>query len=451
MSIVSDLLSLAGVQPTPAATGERPDAAGFAGFMESLGEPRSRGLMGLGRRLAEQAQAETARMDDNGPLVGGEPLINPGLLTGVQTKPDQPEINPGLPGGGAKPEPQINPGLPVAKDGEPQINPGLPGAKTDGPLINPGVAETKDGGPQINPGEPVAKDGAQVLPGDAAAPALAAEVLGALSQATEPVRAEAAVAAVRQAVGRAPEVSAPEAPAADPVVDLTALVEGVEPEAAPAVNPATIAAETPTASTTAVASTPIEPAPAIAQTDGADTPIEASPDLTAALAEAEVATPATTGETAAPAAARADAVPMHRGAADAIAQVSAQIIRRLEGRATRFDMELNPVELGKVEVRLDIDAEGRLAARLAFDNPAAAAELRGRVDELRRDLEQAGFQLSEDAFSFADREGSRERREAMAEGMLSAFARSAEASELADLAAQPALRVMTRLGLDVRV
>ena len=84
--------------------------------------------------------------------------------------------------------------------------------------------------------------------------------------------------------------------------------------------------------------------------------------------------------------------------------VAAQIARKLEGRSTRFEIALRPDELGRVDVKLDIDSEGRLAARLAFDNPAAATDLRGRVDDLRRQLEAAGFQLAEDAFEFAERD-----------------------------------------------
>lgn len=89
---------------------------------------------------------------------------------------------------------------------------------------------------------------------------------------------------------------------------------------------------------------------------------------------------------------------------EATAQIAAQILRRLEGRSTRFEMALTPDELGRVDVKLDIDSEGRLNARLAFDNPAAATDLRGRADELRRQLEDAGFHLSEDAFEFAERD-----------------------------------------------
>ncbi len=95
---------------------------------------------------------------------------------------------------------------------------------------------------------------------------------------------------------------------------------------------------------------------------------------------------------------------LSRATIDATAQIAAQIIRKLDGKSTRFEMALTPDDLGRVDVKLEIDAEGRLAARMAFDNPAAAADLRGRADELRRQLQDAGFHVPDDAFEFAERD-----------------------------------------------
>ena len=112
-----------------------------------------------------------------------------------------------------------------------------------------------------------------------------------------------------------------------------------------------------------------------------------------------------TAQTQGPSATRETALSqLSRVAIEATAQIAAQILRRLEGRSTRFEMALRPDELGRVDVKLDIDAEGRLKARMAFDNPAAATDLRGRADELRRQLEDAGFHMADDAFEFAERD-----------------------------------------------
>jgi flagellar hook-length control protein FliK len=155
----------------------------------------------------------------------------------------------------------------------------------------------------------------------------------------------------------------------------------------------------------------------------------------AALVRAEAPLPATAGLSGPPPEAfRTEAPPQTQGAsplpvrltpaaasADTVASLAASIVRRLEGRSTRFDVELHPAELGAVQVRLEIARDGQVQAQLAFDNPMAAADLRARADELRRMLEQAGFQLSQDALSFehrepgsgfAGREGGREGRSA---------------------------------------
>ena len=85
------------------------------------------------------------------------------------------------------------------------------------------------------------------------------------------------------------------------------------------------------------------------------------------------------------------------------AQISAQILRRLEGRTSRFDMTLTPETLGRVDVALTIESDGQVTARLAFDNPAAAVELRGRAEELRRQLAEAGLNLAKENLEFTER------------------------------------------------
>ena len=97
---------------------------------------------------------------------------------------------------------------------------------------------------------------------------------------------------------------------------------------------------------------------------------------------------------------------LSRATVETTAQLAAQIARKLDGRSTRFDMVLTPEDLGRVDVSLEIGKDGQLSARLAFDNPAAAADLKGRADELRRPLQDAGFQVAGDALDFSQRDPS---------------------------------------------
>lgn len=77
-----------------------------------------------------------------------------------------------------------------------------------------------------------------------------------------------------------------------------------------------------------------------------------------------------------------------------VANLTAQISKKLEGQSTKFDVELNPAGLGRVSVSVEIAASGKMTAAMSFDSPQAAAELRARSHELQRALEQAGFDLS---------------------------------------------------------
>lgn len=205
-------------------------------------------------------------------------------------------------------------------------------------------------------------------------------------------------------------------------------------------------------------------APALADAPSGAIPPPVPADPAAAAVDPTVdAVPAETT----PDAARADnpvaqardplASALSRATIETTAHLAAQIARKLEGRSTRFDMVLTPEDLGRVDVTVEIDADGQLAARLAFDNPAAAADLRGRADELRRQLQDAGFQLSQDSLDFSQRDPSsgggafdrQQQRNAL-------FAGGSRLAAQADLAAAPIPGAWTNHSLtpervDVRV
>ncbi len=151
-----------------------------------------------------------------------------------------------------------------------------------------------------------------------------------------------------------------------------------------------------------------------------------------------------------------------RGAPETVANLAAQILKKLEGQSTHFDVELDPAGLGKVGVRIEIGANGGLTAAMTFDNPGAAAELKSRANELQRALEQAGFNLA-GGLSF-DVAGDRGQRQGQAwqdqdasgrDGLRSQAFRSAldTATGAADAATQGALRLRRglNLGLDLRI
>lgn len=219
------------------------------------------------------------------------------------------------------------------------------------------------------------------------------------------------------------------------------------PEAArPTEGARPVAAATPSSAPTVAA--PATPAPAVAPPAVVPPAAEsATPSLplgaTGAPADAISSTPVLVAQNGGQSA-------LSRGAVETTARIAAQIIRTLEGQASRFEMVLTPESLGRVDVSLDIGADGRLHARLAFDSPAAAVDVRGRVDELRRQLEEAGFTLGDDALEFAERDPGASRDD-FDRGHGRAFAQAGRVLARADAEAPaPVASVWTSLSLTPR-
>lgn len=82
------------------------------------------------------------------------------------------------------------------------------------------------------------------------------------------------------------------------------------------------------------------------------------------------------------------------------ATVAQQIIRRFEGQSTSIEVRLEPVELGRVQVKLDVGADARVTAVVAADNPATLSDLMRSSRELERALESAGLELVAGGLSF---------------------------------------------------
>jgi len=211
----------------------------------------------------------------------------------------------------------------------------------------------------------------------AAAEASAPQATPAVTDAAASAVATATLAGPAPAPGPAPKPAKVERPKAGR--DIETLSEVKAPQAAD--KPVTARAVTATA----------KPAGPGAETvDAAATgPGKAAPDAPEAAVAGETHAAAT--QSTAPLAHAAHEV---RGAPETVANLAAQVVKKLEAKSTRFDVELNPAGLGKVNVRVEIGAQGAITAAMSFDNPQAAAELRSRATELQRALEQAGFTLS---------------------------------------------------------
>jgi len=79
--------------------------------------------------------------------------------------------------------------------------------------------------------------------------------------------------------------------------------------------------------------------------------------------------------------------------------------RALSGRS-RFEIRLDPPELGRIDVRLDLDRAGQVTSRLVVDKVETLDLLRRDAPELERALQQAGLTTGDSGLQFTLRDQS---------------------------------------------
>ncbi|MFN7176536.1 MAG: flagellar hook-length control protein FliK [Thermaurantiacus sp.] len=94
-----------------------------------------------------------------------------------------------------------------------------------------------------------------------------------------------------------------------------------------------------------------------------------------------------------------------RMASGHVAELGQMIARRFADGSRSFDIRLDPPELGRVQVRLEIGADRSVQAMLTADKPEALAELQRHARELEKALADAGLDLGENGIGFALSEG----------------------------------------------
>ena len=86
--------------------------------------------------------------------------------------------------------------------------------------------------------------------------------------------------------------------------------------------------------------------------------------------------------------------------------LAVEIAAKSQSGAKQFDIRLDPPELGRVEVRLSIDATGKASAHLSADQPQTLNLLQKDASVLTRALREAGLDVSQDGLNFSLRQQS---------------------------------------------
>ncbi len=149
-----------------------------------------------------------------------------------------------------------------------------------------------------------------------------------------------------------------------------------------------------------------------------------------------------------------------RFAAHTTQTLAGQITRQFNQGNRVFDIRLDPAELGKVDVRLELRADNRVHAVLTAERPETLQELQRNARELERALNEAGLELGEEGLDFQmqDEGQSADRNPADTSGAsIPVFTESETANVLSEAREADAPRstygflLSRREGVDVRV
>ena len=86
--------------------------------------------------------------------------------------------------------------------------------------------------------------------------------------------------------------------------------------------------------------------------------------------------------------------------------LAVEIAQYAQAGKSRFDIRLDPAELGRIDVRLDVDRHGNVTSHLVVEKAETLAMLRQDAPQLQRALEQAGMKTSDAGLQFSLRDQS---------------------------------------------
>ena len=73
---------------------------------------------------------------------------------------------------------------------------------------------------------------------------------------------------------------------------------------------------------------------------------------------------------------------------------------------SRFEIRLDPAELGRIDVRIDIDRQGQVTSHLTVEKPETLVMLLQDAPHLQRALDEAGFKTGSSGLQFSLRDQS---------------------------------------------
>jgi flagellar hook-length control protein FliK len=93
-------------------------------------------------------------------------------------------------------------------------------------------------------------------------------------------------------------------------------------------------------------------------------------------------------------------------AAVPLSGVALEIAASARSGKSRFEIRLDPADLGRIDVRIDVDRSGQVTSHLTVEKPETLSMLRQDAPQLQRQLDDAGFKTGSGGLQFSLRDQS---------------------------------------------
>lgn len=121
-----------------------------------------------------------------------------------------------------------------------------------------------------------------------------------------------------------------------------------------------------------------------------------------------------------------------------IPQVAFEMVRQVQAGNSRFQIRLDPPELGRIDVKLDMDGNGNVNARMTVERAETLDLMQRDQRALERALAQAGLDSSKTSLEFSLRQNPFGREDGGdGRGQRSSFGTGGDVADLGELPAEP--------------
>lgn len=137
-----------------------------------------------------------------------------------------------------------------------------------------------------------------------------------------------------------------------------------------------------------------------------------------------------------------------------VSGLAVQIAASARAGNSRFEIRLDPAELGRIDIRLDVDKHGQVSSHLTVEKPETLAMLRQDAPQLQRALEDAGLKTGQNGLQFSLRDqstGQQDNGQSGRQPQRLMISDTATAAPLAPVNATYAYAASAIRGLDIRV